>query len=121
VPTCFRKEELERVRAVPGGFSAGEPHSCSVAVHTAIVHGGTAERDRPHGPFGRSRVAAFGRATRRPTGTGLVASSGYAFGDGGDWTEFRYRDWRRRVFKKVVKRAGLPELTRPYDPRQRLQ
>jgi integrase len=37
--------------------------------------------------------------------------------DGGDWTEFCYRNWRRRVFKQAVRNAGLPESTRPYDLR----
>jgi integrase len=37
--------------------------------------------------------------------------------DGRDWTEFCYRNWRRRVFKQAVRKAGLPESTRPYDLR----
>jgi integrase len=37
--------------------------------------------------------------------------------DGGDWTEFCYRNWRRRVFKEAVRHTGLPESTRPYDLR----
>jgi integrase len=37
--------------------------------------------------------------------------------DGGDWTEFCYRNWRRRAFKEAVRHAGLPESTRPYDLR----
>jgi integrase len=37
--------------------------------------------------------------------------------NGGDWTDFCYRNWRARVFKNAVKKAGLPEATRPYDLR----
>jgi integrase len=36
--------------------------------------------------------------------------------DGDPWREHDYRNWRRRVFKPAVKRAGLP-ISRPYDLR----
>ena len=37
--------------------------------------------------------------------------------DGGDWTDACYRNWRARTFKDAVRRAGLPNFTRPYDLR----
>jgi integrase len=36
--------------------------------------------------------------------------------DGEPWRDSDYRNWRRRVFKPAVERAGLP-ITRPYDLR----
>ncbi|HST25417.1 MAG TPA: tyrosine-type recombinase/integrase, partial [Gaiellaceae bacterium] len=37
--------------------------------------------------------------------------------DRGDWTEFVYRNWVRRTFKRAADEAGLPESMRPYDLR----
>jgi integrase len=37
--------------------------------------------------------------------------------DGGDWTDWDYRKWRKRVFKEAVGRANLPVSLRPYDLR----
>lgn len=36
--------------------------------------------------------------------------------DGGPWRDHDYRNWRKRVFKPAVERAGL-DITRPYDLR----
>jgi integrase len=37
--------------------------------------------------------------------------------DGGDWTDWDYRNWRKRVFKEAASRANLPASLRPYDLR----
>jgi integrase len=41
----------------------------------------------------------------------------FARSDGGAWTDWDYRNWRRRVFKEAVKRAKLSPSLRPYDLR----
>lgn len=60
----------------------------------------------------RKDVADHRFAASRPPGCTLL----FARADGEPWREYDYRNWRRRVFRPAVKRAGLP-ITRPYDLR----
>lgn len=80
---------------------------------------GRARDDRSPDLFGpvRQDLAAYRLATkleRKPDRDGrqlLFPAPG-----GEPWSDSRYRNWRRRVFKPAVERASLP-ITRPYDLR----
>lgn len=80
---------------------------------------GRARDDRSPDLFGpvRQDLAAYRLQTkldRKPDRDGRQLL--FPRADGQPWIDSDYRNWRRRVFKPAVERAGIP-ISRPYDLR----